>query len=278
MAQMPWYPRFRIGTMLRLLVLVLILLGLLVLLQRKLIYFPERPAGLPEEDPALAPFVVRFAAADGTALVSLFHPPPSPEAFCVLLTHGNAGCIRSWQSLFHDYRERGFGALLLDPRGYGWSAGKPNEAGWHQDAEAAWNFLTREGIAENRIVVHGISIGGGMAVPLAAKHQPAGLILQASFTSLADAARSQMPFLPVGWLLWDRYENLKLAPAVKCPVLLLHGTRDRIVSVENSKRLHQAVGDRGELVLAKGFGHNDLPLWPEYWPRLQSFLHSLNDR
>jgi pimeloyl-ACP methyl ester carboxylesterase len=125
------------------------------------------------------------------------------------------------------------------------------------------------------MVLHGVSIGCGVAVPLAASRPVKGLILESPFTSLADAAHSVYPFLPCGLLLRDRYDNLGTAPRVACPVLLLHGTEDEIVPVEQGRRLAAAFPRPAKLVLAEGARHNDVAFWPGYDPAIAEFLRSL---
>ena len=82
-----------------------------------------------------------------------------------------------------------------------WKGHEFDEDGWHEDAEAAMGWLASRGIAAPRIVLVGVSLGAGLALPLATRHAVRGLILESAFTSLADAASGHYPFLPVRLLL-----------------------------------------------------------------------------
>ena len=257
-----------------LLALYVLILVAAYLLQRRMIYFPERLKG-PVPATAGRGEVVALHAADGTRLHALHVPPPTPEAPVALVLHGNAGSLLSWAPFLDPFVDDGLGALLLDPRGYGWSEGDPTEAGWHQDAEAALAWLGARGVPPARVVVVGVSIGSGPATALAARHPVRGLILQSAFTSLPDAACRHYPWLPCRLLLSDRYDNLGAAPSVGCPVLLLHGAADDIVPVEHVHRLAAAFRHRPAPHLAPGHGHNDVSAWPGYEQALREFLDGL---
>jgi pimeloyl-ACP methyl ester carboxylesterase len=163
----------------------------------------------------------------------------------------------------------------MDLRGYGWSAGSPSEEGWRKDATAAFDHLVGRGIAPERIVVHGVSIGTGPAMWLAERRELSGLILQSPFTSLASVAQRTFFFVPCRLLLRDRYDNLAAAPAITDPVLIIHGTADGIVAPGHSERLAAAFPDPVRRVTAPGYGHNDLSYWDEYWPTITGFVDGL---
>lgn len=243
--------------------------------QRRLIYFPEC-----RQDPvwrATAPGeeIVTFPSTDGTRISGLFVRPRGDTMPVVLVAHGNAGNVLTWRRFLDPFLRRGLGGFLLDPRGYGWSEGSPEEVGWHQDADSAMAWLAARGIAAPRIVIVGVSIGSGLAVPLAARHPVRGLILQSAFTSLVDAASAHYPFLPCGLLLHDRYDNVAAAARVRCPVLILHGTADRTVSVDHAHRLAAAFPRAATLRLADGYDHNDVSAWSGYEAALAQFLDTL---
>ncbi len=256
-------------------VLYLAIVGAAWAVQRKLIYFPDRLEGEPRLDTAYGAHLVTFPSGDGVRITGLYAPPRDATGPVVLIAHGNAGSLPSWEPMLGDYVGEGVGGLLLDLRGYGWSEGSPSEEGWALDGEAAVEWLRGQGIETRRLVLHGVSIGCGVVLPLAAKHRVRGVVLQSPFSSLASVAKEHFGFLPVGWILRDRYDNLAAAPGVSCPVLLVHGEADREVPCDHSRRLAAALDGRSTLVLAPRFGHNDLESWPGYWPALNSFLASL---
>lgn len=251
----------------------LLLLGLYAA-QRSLIYHPL-PLERADWTPSFPAQLVELEAADGTSLGALYSEPPGEERPVVLITHGNAGNVRTWADLLALYRAHGYGGLLLDPRGYGMSGGTPDEQGCVMDARAALDWLVARGIPARRVVLHGVSIGAGMVVPLARERPVCGMILQSAFTDLVSVARRVFFFVPCGLLLKDRYDNLAQAPDVDVPVLLLHGREDHLVPASHSLRLARAFPEVRDLVVVPGHGHNDLALWEGYWRTLERFLRDL---
>ena len=137
----------------------------------------------------------------------------------------------------------GWDTLLFDYRGYGENPGSPSEIGLKKDGRAFWRAALALGYEPGRIVIAGTSLGGGVAVPLAADlcdagTLPAGLMLRSTFDSLTHAAADRFPWLPVGLLLRDRFESDKAAGRVTCPVFQSHGTADRIVPLPLGEALH----------------------------------------
>lgn len=253
----------------------LALVLLLYLGQRRIMYLPER---LPENGGWTPPEpfqMVGFGARDGTRITGLWCPPPRGAAHVLLITHGNAGNVRSWAELLRGYQSRGFGGLLLDPRGYGRSEGSPTEEGWILDGEAALAFLLDRGYPPDRVVAHGVSIGSGITVALAARHELAGLVLQSAFTDTVRLAQRLLFFVPCGLVVKDTWRNLERAAGVRCPVLLIHGDRDRTVPIDHGRALASALGTRATLREAAGYGHNDLIFWDDYWPTLAEFISGL---
>lgn len=236
-------------------------LGLLWMFQDRLIYFPDRappppPAllGLPEVS------AIRIATADGLELLAWWLPPASDDAPVVLFLHGNGGSLLHRAGRAAAFRAAGFGALLLEWRGYGGNPGRPHEAGLRQDAEAALAWLQAQGIPPARTGLWGESLGTAVAVGLAAAH-PRGvgaLVLESPFTSLLDVARLHYPFLPARWLLRDRYDSLARMPAVAAPVLFLTGGRDRLVPPSMAARLAEAATAPTEWWQAPDADHNDV--------------------
>jgi hypothetical protein len=169
----------------------------------------------------------------------------------------------------------GANVLIFDYRGFGKSEGKPFEEGLYRDARAAyqWWASERQPRGDNLILI-GESLGGAVAVNLAARVSPAGLILQSTFTSARDMARNMMPLGLLLPLTGVRYDSGKEIAGVACPKLIIHGMRDEIVPFRLGKALYEAAPPPKFFYSVPEAGHNDL-LWaagPEYSRQLQSFL------
>ena len=118
---------------------------------------------------------------------------------------------------------------------------------------------SRADVDRARLVYFGESLGAAVAVALAVEQPPAALVLRSPFTSLADMARLQFPFLPT-FLLRDRFESLNQISRVDCPVLVITGDRDSVVPPAQSRRLYEAAPEPKRFVLITGADHNDYEL------------------
>jgi uncharacterized protein len=237
--------------------------------QRALMYFPDRTrtppgeAGLPEAEE------VTLAAADGEKLVA-WYVPAAEEKPVVLYFHGNGGALVHRVRRFRGLIAGGNGLLALSYRGYGGSSGSPTEEGLLADAAAAYAFAAARYPA-SRIAVFGESLGTGVAIWLAAEKPVARVLLQAPYTSIADVAAAAYPFLPVRFLLKDRYRSDERVARVTAPVLVIHGERDRVVPIEYGERLYALIRAPKKFVRFPEGGHVDLDQYGAL-DIIQSFL------
>ena len=230
--------------------------------QRSLIYFPFREVPSPEEMELTGVETVSLSTADGLSLAGWFlATPATAPSGTVIVFNGNAGNRAYRAPLAAGLVDRGYHVLLFDYRGYGGNEGAPSETGLLTDARAARAYLVgRPDVDATRLVYFGESLGSGVAIALAAEHQPAALVLRSPFTSLADVGRFHYPFLPVRLLLKDRFASLDAIGRVASPVLVIAGGGDRIVPVHQSRRLFDAIRGPRTLVIIEGADHNDLAL------------------
>ena len=184
--------------------------------------------------------------------------PRPPASFPALLWfYGNGENIAGIWPILRDFQPPGTALLVVDYPGYGGSEGRASEAGLYAAAEAAYAALAgRAGVDARRIHVYGRSLGTAVASYTAARHPVAGLILESPFTSAAAMARHLYPFLPrLGLRL--SLDNLGHVRLVRCPVLLLHGTADRLAPTAMGMAVAAAAASPVEVVLIHGAGHND---------------------
>ena len=179
------------------------------------------------------------------------------------------------------FHRLGFSVLIFDYRGYGRSTGKPSEAGLYQDAQAAWDHLTRQrGIPPGRIVLFGESLGGAMAAWLAAHGKAGALVLSSVLISAPALAADLYPWLPTRWLVRMRYDTRAALAEVNCPVLVAHSPDDEIIPFRHGKMLFGAAAEPKTFLQLAG-GHNDgfIFLRAEWVDALAGFLnrHIEND-
>ena len=217
------------------------------------------------------------SGADRGELQAWWIPAGQPNAPTLLYLHGNYRNIGN--NLEHTLRlhNLGFNVLLSDYRGYGKSSGgRPNEAKVYQDAEAAWQYLLKQrGVKPQQAFIYGHSLGGAIAIDLAMHHpEAAGLIIESSFTSMVEMGKLAYPFLPVDWLLDQRFDALKKISRLKIPVLLIHGTWDKRVPVQMAQQLYAAAPQPKTLTLIEGGEHNNSGAvgWTEYRDAVTAFV------
>jgi fermentation-respiration switch protein FrsA (DUF1100 family) len=203
----------------------------------------------------------------------------------VLYFPGNGGNRSHRSADCRDFSELGAHVILVDYRGYAENPGSPSEESFAADARSVWSYATARGVSADRIVLFGESLGGGVASRLAAElceagTPPAGLILNSTFSSLADAAAWHYPYFPVRILLRDRYPSVQRAPSITCPVLQIHGGRDDIVPLAFGRRLFEALpaasanGVNKRFVELPNAGHNDIPS-ADFTAAVSAFFESI---
>lgn len=229
---------------------------MLTAFQRRFLYFPDRGFVAGPADYGFAHEEVRLRTDDGVSVHAWWLPAPGARTTALFL-HGNAGNVSYWVEAATAFREVGWNTLLLDYRGYGRSEGSPSEEGTYLDARAAWRHLEKErGIDPTRIVVIGRSLGGGVATWLAEHHPMAGLVLEATFTSIADVVASVVPLPGIRGFVRLGYPSLSRMPRIDVPLLVVHGRGDDLVPFEHGVALHDAAAGPKRFVELRG-GHND---------------------
>lgn len=190
----------------------------------------------------------------------------------VLYFHGNASSVLGQIDLQNLLVSEGWDFVAIHYRGYPGSTGLPSEVGTREDALAAWRYVTEVlGAAPNRVALHGRSLGGGVAVQLAASVQPAALVMESTFTSIADLANEQYKLIPVGRFLDHPFLSREFAPKVSCPVLVAHGTHDSIIDVKHGKALARLFRTDDYIELPH-IDHNDVLLQGNAAARYLAFL------
>jgi fermentation-respiration switch protein FrsA (DUF1100 family) len=221
-------------------------------------YYPSQDlpspqaAGVPEMEE------VRLETADGLALVSWYAEAVAPGRPTLVYLQGNGGNIAGRAHRVRLFLDRGYGVLLVGYRGYGGNPGVPSERGLVADGHAALNFLADRDEPPEQVVLLGESLGSAVAVRLASEKPVGAVILEAPFTSAADAARYAFPLLPVTLFIEDPYDSLSRIDRIGAPLLIIHGEQDQIVPANQGRRLLAAARAPKQGVFLPGAGHNDL--------------------
>lgn len=224
----------------------------LFIFQRSLIYFPT---------PAVATANTIAMPVRGARLLVSARELAGSEA--VLYFGGNAEDVSLSLSTIGDaFPDRA--VYLLHYRGYGASTGKPNEHDLVNDALALFDKVAR---SHPNITVIGRSLGSGVAVQLASRRPVARLVLVTPYDSIARLAASQFPYLPVRWLLQDRYESSKYAPRISAPTLLIAAEHDEIIPISSTETLFRSFRKGvARLEIVPMAGHNTISESRQYLP------------
>ncbi|MCR6484979.1 lysophospholipase [Amycolatopsis sp. OK19-0408] len=233
-------------------VVVLVVLALAWVFQRRLIYLPDTTTVPPAAEVLPGGEDVRLRTSDGLDLGAWFVAPPGAPA-AVLVANGNAGNRAGRAPLAAKLARAGLAVLVFDYRGYGDNPGDPSEAGLALDVRAAYRFLT--GRTPAPIIFYGESLGCAVVAELALEHPPAGLLLRSPFVDLASVGAESYPFLPVRLLLRDRFPVRDEVTRLKVPTVVVVGGRDSVVPPEQSRAVAAAASAR--LVEVPGADHND---------------------
>lgn len=242
--------------------------------QRDLQYFPSRRDPAPQDVGLTGVDRVLLPTPDGETLILWLSDLPE-GAPVILFLHGNGGEIADRADRFAFYRSRGYGVAFLSWRGYGGSTGRPSETGLLTDARTALDHLRALGIPASRIVLVGESLGTGPAVMTAAMTaatNPVGaVILEAPYSAAVDIARAAYPWLPVGLLMKDQFRSRDHIAAIHAPLLILHGSADRVIPQAFGKRLFDAAADPKTFLSLGPVGHEAL-FSPVTWANEADFI------
>jgi alpha-beta hydrolase superfamily lysophospholipase len=235
--------------------------------ERELTFRPSRDAaswfgGMP--DGVREMLLPVEAAADGPRINTWWWPAEDPQAPVVLYLHGARWNLTGQLRRIEQLHRFGFAVFAIDYRGFGKSDGDlPSEESVYADALAAWHWLDKVQPDPKRRFIYGHSLGGAVAIDLASRLSAngidaGGLIVESTFTNLADiAAAMSFDWLPTRLLLTQKFDSLEKIAKVRMPVLIAHGTSDRLVPARFSSALYEAAREPKKLLLVDGASHNN---------------------
>jgi uncharacterized protein len=193
---------------------------------------------------------------DGEKVI-VWSVPPHEGKKVVLFFHGNGDTLALRVRRLHAVIADGTGLVALSFRGYAGSTGHPTERGLILDALASYEYAVAR-YAPERLVVWGFSLGTGPAVALASERPIGKLILEAPYTSTADVAASDLPFIPVRLLMKDQFRSDQRIGKVHVPLLIMHGERDPAISIRFARRLFALANPPKHFIAFPEGGHADL--------------------
>lgn len=227
----------------------------------RMLFFPDYASRRAPEN------LVHISLPDGGSLAAIYLPNPAAK-HTLWFFHGNAEDLGNCEPFLREMHARGFAVFAYDYPGYGVSGGKPSEKAIYAANAAAARYLQDAlRVPLSRVVLYGRSVGGGAATDLAAREPVAGLVIQSTFLSVYRVM-TRWRLLP-----FDRFENLRKMPRIKCPVLVMHGRADEIIPFAHGERLYAAVPGGKSCLWIDGAEHNDFiaVAGERFWRALREF-------
>ena len=157
----------------------------------------------------------------------------------ILYFHGNAGDLTNRVHKLNELNKFNVNILIISWRGFSGNPGKPTEKNLYNDAKKSVEWLNNTGIENKNIILYGESLGTGVAVEIGQNNKFNSIILESPYTSMYKAAKIYYPYLPVKFLLKDKYDSEKKIKNIKIPVLIMHGKKDQIIPFNMGKKLFE---------------------------------------
>ena len=223
-------------------VIYLILLTLIYINQRKLLYLPSENNYL--DDPINFTYNEFFIEVDKDVKIKSWLIEKDLKKYkTILFLHGNAGNLFNRSYKLNRLNELNLNVLIISWRSFSGNSGKPNETNLYGDAKKAVKWLNERGVETKNIILYGESLGTGVAVEIGQTNKFNSIILESPYTSMIKAAKIYYPYLPVKFLLKDKYDSEKKIKNIKTPILIMHGKKDNIVPFYMGKKLFETANE-----------------------------------
>ena len=213
---------------------------------------------------------------DGANINGLHFAADNPKGV-VLYLKGNSKSIKGWGKYAVDFTRHGFEVIMLDYRGFGKSTGRRTQKAIFEDLQLVYNKL-KEHVLERYIIVYGRSLGSGFATKLASQNHPRMLILESPYYSLTKVASRYIPFMPLSLLIKFPLPTYKWIKYVKCPIHIIHGSKDRLIPFKSSLKLSQLNPKNTTIYTVIGGGHKNLNNFESYHKMLGEIVHSVKEK
>lgn len=213
---------------------------------------------------------------DGANINGLHFAVDNPKGV-VLYLKGNSKSIKGWGKYAVDFTRHGFEVIMLDYRGFGKSTGRRTQKAIFEDLQLVYNKL-KEHVLERYIIVYGRSLGSGFATKLASQNHPRMLILESPYYSLTKVASRYIPFMPLSLLIKFPLPTYKWIKYVKCPIHIIHGSKDRLIPFKSSLKLSQLNPKNTTIYTVIGGGHKNLNNFESYHKMLGEIVHSVKEK
>jgi hypothetical protein len=250
---------------------MVIFVGWLTMFQDRLLYFPDRVALSTVADEASREGLVPWP--DAGAYRGLLAEPKGTARGTLVLFHGNAGHAGHRGRYVDSLSRLGVRVILAEYPGYGPREGELGEASLVPDARETVALVRRQ--FPGPLILAGESLGAGVAAAAANDSDVEALLLITPWDSLKNVAGHHYPWLPVGWLLRDRYDSVGNLAGFRGRVAVVVAVRDSIVPAKFGRALFANLPEPKRLWTIPDAEHND---WQghvdvAWWESVLEFLY-----
>ncbi|MEK6780343.1 MAG: alpha/beta fold hydrolase [Bacteroidota bacterium] len=212
-----------------------------------------------------------FVMEDGGLINAIYFKVPNSRGIVYYLK-GNSKSIKGWGKFAKDFVSNGYDFFMMDYRGFGKSRGKRSQTKVFNDAQFIYQWLAQS-YPENKIILYGRSWGSGIAARIASWNNPRLLILDSPYFSFHYTIHQYLFFIPLKWLLKYDIRTDQYLETTRCPVHIIHGSKDRLISFSQSEKLKALFPGKVILHKIKGGHHNNLPDFSEFFEILYAILY-----
>jgi uncharacterized protein len=252
------------------LVLLYVTCGLLLFLLQDLVFFHPTAVVSTYQYRFEQPHTELNLATAGNNLNIVCFEPATPSKGLVLFFHGNMRNVEHYAKYAGLITSEGYTLWMPDYPGFGKTTGKRTEQRMYKDALLAYAVAQKK-FPSGKIIIYGKSIGTGVASFLAAQRPSKLLVLETPYYNIRSMAMKYLPMYPFPSMLRYQFPNNEHLKKVRQPVVLIHGTNDELIPVEQAQRLHAENSGSDLLMITKG-GHNDLSDFGAFRTKLAELL------
>ena len=214
---------------------------------------------------------LEFDMEDGGRINGIHFKVPSARGVVYYLK-GNSRSIKGWGKFAKDFLSNGYDLFMIDYRGFGKSKGKRTQSKLFNDAQYMYKWLSKQYI-EDKIILYGRSFGSGIAARIASWNNSGLLILDSPYFSFYHNVKRFLFFIPLKLILRYDIRTDQYLKKIECPVHIIHGDKDRLFPIKQSRQLKNLYPDKIMLSEIQNAHHNDLQEFSEYFETIYDILY-----
>ncbi len=243
------------------------------LFQEKFLFGPDTKYKTPQEAGTSEFVEMPITARDGTQIMCWYYEGDKDKPL-ILFFHGNTGQISKFAPTMTAVTSEGYSVAMTEYRSFGNTKGKISENNVFSDAVQFYDYFKNK--TQNKIIAYGYSFGCAAVMGLSVYRHLDGIVLTAPFSSFYQEVKDYpVPFAYI--VLKDKYLSDKYVKSVDCPILFIHGTKDKLIKSSHSQKLYDLTPVKNkELVFVEGINHHDIFFKKENLPYIMQWLKQFN--